>query len=74
VTAAIDPYGRVVASIPRKTRSALIAPYALSDSLTIYTRYGDWFAYLCAIILLVAFIVSYSAKPKQTAKVKNRNG
>jgi apolipoprotein N-acyltransferase len=74
VTAAIDPYGRVVASIPRKTRSALIAPYALSDALTIYTRFGDWFAYLCAIILLVAIVVSYSAKPKQTTKVKNRNG
>jgi apolipoprotein N-acyltransferase len=74
VTAAIDPYGRVVASIPRKTRSALIAPYALSNSITIYTRYGDWFAYLCAIISLIALIVSYTAKPKQIAKVKSRNG
>lgn len=74
VTAAIDPYGRVVASIPRKTRAALLAPYALSNSLTIYTRYGDWFAYLCAIILLIALIASYSVKPKQSGKVKSRNG
>ena len=74
VTAAIDPYGRVVASIPRKTRSALIAPYALSDSITIYTRYGDWFAYLCAIISLIGLIASYAAKPEHRAKVKSRNG
>jgi apolipoprotein N-acyltransferase len=50
VTASIDPYGRVVATVPRKIRTALPAPYALSDVTTFYTRYGDWFAYLCAII------------------------
>jgi apolipoprotein N-acyltransferase len=50
VTAVIDPYGRVVSSIPRKVRAALDANYALTDVTTFYTRYGDWFAYLCAII------------------------
>jgi apolipoprotein N-acyltransferase len=53
-TAAIDPLGRVVASIPRKTRARLEAPYALVDETTFYTRHGGWFAYLCAIISLVA--------------------
>ena len=50
VTASIDPFGRVVATVPRKIRTALPAPYALSDVTTFYTRYGDWFAWLCAII------------------------
>jgi apolipoprotein N-acyltransferase len=50
VTAAIDPYGRVVSSIPRKERTALDANYALTKITTFYTRHGDWFAYLCAII------------------------
>ncbi len=50
MTASIDPYGRVAASIPRKVREALAAPYALSTGTTFYTRHGDWFAYLCAII------------------------
>jgi apolipoprotein N-acyltransferase len=53
-TAAIDPLGRVVASIPRKTRARLEAPYALVEETTFYTRHGGWFAYLCAIISLVA--------------------
>ena len=52
VTAAIDPYGRVVSTIPRKIRSALEARYGLTNVTTFYTRHGDWFAYLCAIISL----------------------
>jgi apolipoprotein N-acyltransferase len=54
VTASIDPYGRVVASAPRKIRTVLEAPYALSNVTTFYTRHGDWFAFLCAIISVVA--------------------
>ena len=56
VTAAIDPWGRVVARIPRKERSTLVAPYALISATTFYTRHGDWFAYACAIILLGALL------------------
>ena len=53
VTAAIDPYGRIVASAPRKKRTVLFAPYALASETNFYTRHGDWFAYLCAIISIV---------------------
>jgi apolipoprotein N-acyltransferase len=57
LTAAIDPNGRIVASAPRKTRTVLQAPYALSSATTFYTRHGDWFAYLCAIISLAALLL-----------------
>jgi apolipoprotein N-acyltransferase len=56
VTAAIDPYGRIVATVPRKIRTVLRAPYALSNVTTFYTAHGDWFAYLCAIISLAALL------------------
>jgi len=65
VTAAIDPYGSVVASLPRKVRGALLAPYALSSRTTFYTRHGDWFAYLCAIIWGVAQVMPLRF-PKRT--------
>jgi apolipoprotein N-acyltransferase len=69
VTASIDPYGRIVARLPRKERGALIAPYALTSVTTFYTRHGDWFAWLCAIIsagaLLTRFIFSRKAKGSQ---------
>ena len=57
VTASIDPYGRVVASVPRKTRTVLVAPYALSNVTTFYTLHGEWFAYVCAIISVGALVM-----------------
>ena len=67
VTAFIDPMGRVVASIPRKERTALTSTYALSGVTTFYTRHGDWLAYLCAIISLVALVMRlpFFAKAEQ---------
>jgi apolipoprotein N-acyltransferase len=59
VTAAIDPWGRVVARLPRKQRTTLIAPYALTSVTTFYTRQGDWFAYACAIISIGALLTRF---------------
>jgi apolipoprotein N-acyltransferase len=59
-TASIDPYGRVVASLPRKTRTALAAPYALTNVTTFYSEHGDWFAWLCAIISLGALVARFT--------------
>jgi apolipoprotein N-acyltransferase len=60
VTASIDPYGRTVARLPRKERGALVAPYALTSVTTFYTRHGDWFAWLCAIISAGALVTRLS--------------
>jgi apolipoprotein N-acyltransferase len=50
VTAAIDPYGRVRQSIPRHAADALPAAYGFNDEVTFYSRHGDVFAWLCAIL------------------------
>jgi|SRR5450631_443682 len=65
VTASIDPYGRVVASVPRKLRNVLEAPYALSAEMTFYTLHGDWLAYACAIISLGAIFVSLTSATRR---------
>jgi apolipoprotein N-acyltransferase len=49
-TASIDPYGRVVASMPTDVRGELDAPYGFRSDLTWYTRWGDWFAWLSVAI------------------------
>jgi apolipoprotein N-acyltransferase len=67
LTASIDPYGRVVARLPRKTRAALAAPYAFTNVTTFYSRHGDWFAYLCAIISAGALAARYTLKRGTTA-------
>ena len=59
VTAAIDPYGRVVSNIPRKVRAVLEANYAITNVTTFYTRHGDWFAYLCAIISVAGLLRNF---------------
>ena len=58
VTAAIDPFGRVTQTVPRKVRTSLVANYELVNQTTFYTRHGDWLAYACAIISFVALAVS----------------
>ena len=57
ITVSIDPYGRVVARAPRDVRTTLEAPFGLESGTTFYTRHGDWFAWGCAIISVLAFIV-----------------
>ena len=57
ITAAIDPYGRVTQSAPRKQRLALDVAYGLVTETTFYTRHGDWFGWLCVIIVLLALFV-----------------
>ena len=64
VTAAIDPYGRVVSSIPRKVRDALDAHYAITNVTTFYTRHGDWFAYLCAIISVAGLLPNFQFRAR----------
>jgi apolipoprotein N-acyltransferase len=67
LTAVIDPNGRIVASAPRKTRTTLRVPYALSSATTFYTRHGDCFAYLCAIISAAALCMRlFARKEKET--------
>jgi apolipoprotein N-acyltransferase len=68
VTASIDPYGRIVARLPRKERKALIAAFSLNSGTTFYTRHGDWFAFLCAIISAGALVTRFVFLHKDTKK------
>ena len=70
VTASIDPYGRTVARIPRKVRGTLAAPYALTSVTTFYTRHGDWFAFLCAIISAGALLTRFGLRMKPGKKAE----
>ena len=62
VTAAIDPYGRVTASVPRHIRTALRAGFNYESTITFYTAHGDLFAYLCSVI--TAIVLAFSLRRK----------
>ncbi len=52
-TVAVDPYGRTFHPLPPDVRAAADLPYDFRTDLTIYTRYGDWFAWLCVIVSVI---------------------
>jgi apolipoprotein N-acyltransferase len=54
VTTAIDPRGRIIIEAPRHIRAAFALPYGFEQDQTLYTRFGDWFAYLCTLVTLIA--------------------
>ncbi len=62
ITAVIDPYGRVVNRAPRDVRTSVDVGYDLVSQTTFYTRHGDWFAYGCAIITLIAVGARYALR------------
>ena len=52
-TASVDPYGRIFAPLPPDVRAAADLPYDFRSDQTIYTRFGDWFAWLCVIVSVI---------------------
>jgi apolipoprotein N-acyltransferase len=61
-TVSVDPYGRIVASLPADVRNAADLPYDFRTDTTLYVRFGDWFAWLCvaASVVVLAFVLSRS--------------
>jgi apolipoprotein N-acyltransferase len=53
VTAAIDPYGRVVVSAPRHIRTSLRVGFDYQHDITFYAAHGDLFAYFCALVTTI---------------------
>jgi apolipoprotein N-acyltransferase len=62
ITAAIDPYGRITATIPRHIRTSVQVPFGYENDLTFYTRHGDWFAWLCALVTSLLLLLGFSRK------------
>ena len=56
LTVSIDPYGRVIASLPTDIRGQIDAPYGFRDDLSLYTRFGDWIVWF-SLLVSVFFIL-----------------
>jgi apolipoprotein N-acyltransferase len=55
-TASVDPYGRMYRPLPPDVRASANVPYDFRTDKTIYTRLGDWFAWLCVLISAMLFL------------------
>jgi apolipoprotein N-acyltransferase len=62
ITAAIDPEGRITATIPRHIRTSVQVPFGYENDLTFYSRYGDWFAWLCTFGITLLLLLGLPRK------------
>jgi apolipoprotein N-acyltransferase len=56
-TADFDPYGRMIARLPTFTRAEVDAPYGFRSDMSLYTRTGDWLAWLSVLATILLVIV-----------------
>jgi apolipoprotein N-acyltransferase len=52
-TASVDPYGRIYEPLPSDVRASVDLPYDFRTDRSIYTRFGDWFAWLCVAVSVI---------------------
>ncbi len=56
ITATIDAAGRLRGNLPLYTQATSYTGFNYESAKTFYTRFGDWFAVLCATIAIACFI------------------
>jgi apolipoprotein N-acyltransferase len=70
ITASVDPAGRVLETLPAYIETSGRLPFSFVTETTPYTRYGDWFAWLCVGISAVGLLLSqipHYQRPRQKA-------
>ena len=58
-TVSIDPYGRIFQPLPPDVRAAADLPYDFRSDVTIYTHFGDWFAWLCVLVSVILVALTF---------------
>ena len=61
VSSIVDPAGRVLCSTRIYQQAGFIGEVRPSPITTVYTRLGDWFAWLCLVLVLGAAAVGFRA-------------
>jgi apolipoprotein N-acyltransferase len=59
ITASIDPYGNIERVMKRDVRDSADLPYDFRTDKTIYTRFGDWFAWMCVGVSAILFLYTF---------------
>ena len=59
ITATIDPAGRLRGMLLPDMRAASYTGFTYISDKTIYTRFGDWFAALCAVLATFCVVASW---------------
>jgi apolipoprotein N-acyltransferase len=59
ITASIDPYGNVTRVMHRDERGSADLPYDFRTDTTLYTRFNDWFAWMCVMVSAILVLITF---------------
>jgi apolipoprotein N-acyltransferase len=59
ISASIDPYGNMLRVMKRDTRDAADLPYDFRTDKTLYSQWGDWFAWMCVGVSVILVILTF---------------
>lgn len=59
ITASIDPYGNVTRVMGRDVRGSADLPYDFRTDRTLYTRFNDWFAWMCVAVSAILVLLTF---------------
>jgi apolipoprotein N-acyltransferase len=57
ISALIDPSGRIVQQLPMGQEGIIFAQFQPKSTVTPYVRFGDWFAWVAAIVTICAVVL-----------------
>ena len=61
ITATIDSSGRLRGTLPPYVEATSYTGFTYVSEQTVYTRYGDWFALVCATVAILALVASVAS-------------
>ena len=73
-TVSVDPYGRIVEPLPPDVRAETDLPYDFRTDETMYTRFGDWFAWMCVTVSVILLVIALKPRSREgTTQGANEN-
>jgi apolipoprotein N-acyltransferase len=64
ISALVDPTGRIVKELPMNRKGIIYAEFFPRTSMTPYARFGDWFAWLACLAVIIAILKRSSSVPR----------
>jgi apolipoprotein N-acyltransferase len=59
ISASIDPYGNITRVLGRDVRGSADLPYDFRADKTFYTRFNDWFAWMCVAVSVILVLLTF---------------
>jgi apolipoprotein N-acyltransferase len=59
ITATIDSAGRLRGTLPPSIEATSYTGFSYVQAQTVYTRFGDWFPLLCAMLVVLGLVAAH---------------